>query len=497
VAVGAIGRRTSSFGYAIAFFVGLAVAGLVVPYVRTQAVTEQTATVGAGPTAATLPGGAPVTLAGGAPITVPGGAAVAGGVAGTGDGAVGPSGGVADPAAAAAGPEVGVTDTEIRIGISILDPGAAEQFGASFNTGDEEGRWNALIDHANAEGGIFGRQIVPVYRTIDIVSHPVESAQAACVGWTEDDQVFAVLFTAQILAETVVCITGQGATPLFTSEGQNQAYYGNGLLFTSGPSDERLLLDQAHHLIDSGRLDGRTIGILSGDGTDQQVVNSALIPAIEAAGSSIADVEVVPGTVDGGQRLPVTMSNFKANGVDLIIAAANSTFVGPAAQGADRSNYHPDFAVSDFNYQVNDALSSYFPDSFDGQTGLSIQSFPSNNSGLPPSPQDADCLARMSGVDDPGLADQHSLAYGLATIQCSIFDPWLAAMRNTGGAVTRAGLIAGAESLGSFPIPNGLQGSWGPGKHDAGDEVREVVWRVDCKCWQLAQGASTPTRPLS
>jgi hypothetical protein len=243
------------------------------------------------------------------------------------------------------------------------------------------------------------------------------------------------------------------------------------------------LTDQVHHLARTGALTGRTIGVLSGDGADLVSVNQTLLPELSRLGASVKRVEVVPGDTSATQRMPVAVSNFKAAGVDLVIMAASSVLVGPFAQAAARSNYFPVFEVSDFNYQVNDALSDQFPDAFDGTVALSIQQFPTYNGGGSPPPADAACIDLVRGVE-PAMSNTRSLAFGLALIECGVFDSWLSIARRAGPGLSSASMASAAEQTGSFPISGSLDGSFGPGKFDAVDQVREVVWKKDCHCWK-------------
>src|SRR3546814_3098464 len=97
-------------------------------------------------------------------------------------------------------------------------------------------------------------------------------------------------------------------------------------------------------------------------------------------GYEVKSVEVVPATTAGTQKLPIAVSNFKAAGVDFVIVAANVVLNGPFVQTAGRSGFNPEYSLSDFNNQINDQVSSYYPDSFDGTIGLSTHRFPEHRS---------------------------------------------------------------------------------------------------------------------
>jgi ABC-type branched-subunit amino acid transport system substrate-binding protein len=467
--------------------VAVVVATLPVPYLRTQRVVQEEVAIPGGPATA-APGSGGQTATPGA--IGPGGydPATVAGPGGSGGGSIAAGGASAGPT----GNDVGVSAAQVTVGISILDAGGAAALGASFDTGRQEDRWKALIADANAKGGVNGRKIVPRFRKADLVNDPIASTRAACIGWTKDDKVFTVLYTAQLRTDTAVCVTGEGGTPLVTSQGLDEAYYASRLLYSTGANNQRLLIDHARYLARTGVLAGHTVGVLSGDGADLVSVNQTLLPELARLGTSVKRVEVVPGDISATQRMPVAVSNFKAAGVDLVIMAASSVLVGPFATAASRSNYAPLFAVSDFNYQVNDALSDQFPDAFDGTVALSIQQFPTYNAGGAAPAPDAACIGRVRGVE-PAMANNRSLAFGLALIECGVFDTWLSMARKAGPALSRASLAAAAEQTGPFPISGSLDGSFGPGKFDAVDQVREVVWKKDCHCWKPVPG-SAPRR---
>jgi hypothetical protein len=474
------------------FVAGAVAVGLVVPYVRTAPVST-TALGASGPRVAATgsvedgsAGTAAVDPATGQPVA--GGAAEA--VAGPADDA-----GVAGGGEAAAGPVVGVTDTEIKIGVGIVDVGQAQQLGATFDLGDQKARWEALMQGVNDAGGIYGRKIVADYRTIEVVNAPVETAQAACVAWVEDVGVFAAFVNSQLAAAAMVCLTGPGHTLTFTSDGFEEAYYGSNLLFTTYASENKLIRDHALYLESRGKLASKTIGILTGEGAERMAVDNTLLPLLHQMGYEVARIESIPSTTAATQRIPVAVSNFKAAGVDFIIMASNIILAGPFAQSAERSNYRPEFAISDFNRQINDQMAQYYPDSFDGTVALSVSRFPEYREGAPFAPADQRCLDRVHPVD-PKVLPPTASAFEVAMFECAMFDMFVAAATAAGPDLSQASFLAAADQLGPIQVAGSLDGTIGPGKHHANDQEREVAWRLSCKCWRLVDGVNTPVRRI-
>jgi hypothetical protein len=484
--------RSPSFGIIIGIVVGVLCTGLTVPYLRTQAATTSTRSAAAGQLESpagsgggSADGSSPEAVGGTGSGPASGGVP---GALGAGPGGESRQGSVPGaPGAAQGGPltasDVGVTPASIKIGVAILDVGAAKDFGYNFDLGDQQARYNALIAAQNAKGGINGRKIVPVYKTLD-AANPVTSDQAACVAWTKDAKVFSVLVESEFVQSGTVCVIGQGATPLFTTDGIDDSYYANGLYFSTQASDNRIVRDHAHYLAEKGVLKGKKIGILTGDGAERLSIDHTLVPMLKQLGYSVADIEVVPGDTTGTQKLPIAVSNFKAAGVNFVIVEANVILAGPFVQAAHRAGFDPQYALSDFNNEINDQVAGYYPDTFDGTVALSTHQFPLYRAGQPPPPADQGCLDRVQRVD-PKVMPATNSAHEVAMGECAIFDAWVAAATAAGPDLTRANLVRGANTLRSLGIAGTLGGSFASGKHDAVDSEREVQWHKTCKCWEL------------
>jgi ABC-type branched-subunit amino acid transport system substrate-binding protein len=450
-----------------------------VPYVRSETVTTQRTASG--------------SAAPGAVAVQPGEVATEAGPAGAGGATVDPVTGSTTrsgpPSAAPAGANgPGVTDDSIKLGIAIIDVGAASQLGYSFDLGNQRARYDALIADQNAKGGINGRKLVAEYHTIDSAAHPVETQQAACVHWTQDAKVFAVLAESTFSQAAAVCITGQGKTPFFSTDGFDETYYASGLYYSTQASDNRILSDHVDYLQSKGRLAGKTIGVLVGDGSERVAVDRTLLPKLQSLGYSVKRIEVVPQTLSGTQKISIAVSNLKAAGVDLLIMATGVIIAGPFAQSADRAGYHPELALSDFNNQINDQVATYYPDGFDGTVAISTHTFPLYRAGRPVPPADQACFDRVAAADPKVLPFQNS-AHEVGLGECAMFDAFVGAASKAGPVLNSTTLRQGAATMRSFPIAGTYDGSFGPNKRDAVDFEQEVAWRRSCKCWQIVPGA--------
>ena len=126
--------------------------------------------------------------------------------------------GKVDASTSAAGAP-GVTSTKIYFGIPYSESGPTNSaaFGASIDA-DARKPYNAMIDVVNKQGGLFGRQVVPLYYKLDAASsQPIEQQeQAACSHWTQDNEVFAIFSSGDVLQE---CAKRAGIIITTTSDG--------------------------------------------------------------------------------------------------------------------------------------------------------------------------------------------------------------------------------------------------------------------------------------
>ena len=103
----------------------------------------------------------------------------------------------------------GVTPSSIKIGITYPDVAAIATI-INVNPGNYQVAYNTLINQINAQGGINGRKITPVYAPVDPLG--TAGAATACTKLTEDDQVFAVLGFFQ--AADIGCYVTGHDTPI-------------------------------------------------------------------------------------------------------------------------------------------------------------------------------------------------------------------------------------------------------------------------------------------
>ncbi len=110
----------------------------------------------------------------------------------------------------------GVTATQIKVGVALVNFGPIEQFTDTIRTEAEQQQiYSIFINNINANGGINGRKIVPIYKFYT----PLGTSQILplCTSFAQDDNVFAVVGTfIDFSGDAQTCIANQEKRVLMT-----------------------------------------------------------------------------------------------------------------------------------------------------------------------------------------------------------------------------------------------------------------------------------------
>lgn len=512
--------RAGSVVLLLGVVIGLLVAGLAIPFVFGERLTESTAAPasdgvaitpsdnGASQTspAATGPGasvpGAPRAGATAGPF-VPGAVGASGGTGGTGGAGVQQPGGTGGTGGrgttdggALTATDRGVTAKTVKVGFTILDTGGLGRTGVAIGLSVDQQRdaWIGYAKEINARGGLNGRMIEPVTATYDPVNE--NSQRQACLRLTQDEKVFAVVggFNFPV---AVSCVTRENETPLFSGypSTQDEIFATSaGRFVTLYPKASRSMASWAAALDGAGRLKGRTIGILNQQQNDPGAKTSAALEkAIEARGYPVkrrADLSADTGT--SSSQVPVTVNQFKADGIDTVFILAGVTTATAFVQQADSQGYRPLYHLGDWANNNSDFTVQNMPRSFQAISvtqimghGNKVQPFPENR-------QAARCREIHDKYSGRKLAARGTAEYGATMQNCDSILAFEKAARAAGPQLTRPRIAAAVASLGSFPVANWGPGRYGPGKSDFSDQVRFQVFDAGCTCWQPNGGFFTP-----
>jgi len=251
--------------------------------------------------------------------------------------------GAPPPSTALTGPSPGVTDDAVRIGVTYVD---LESLGdvVDIRHGDYPGSYEALFDAINAAGGINGRTLEPVIVPINPVG--TDSADAACVQLTEDEDVFVVM---GFFLDDPVCplVTHETATigGTLRTEVQGQAEVP---WYTTG-SSTGFQSDIVRAMADGDELDG-TLGVFAGPG-QEAFLNDEMLPLLEELGIDVAESAVVDAPPDDITAINAAVGTigerFESSGVDQVLILGTSGLTW--ASGVEPSDYRPQLLLTDPN----------------------------------------------------------------------------------------------------------------------------------------------------
>jgi branched-chain amino acid transport system substrate-binding protein len=225
------------------------------------------------------------------------------------------------------GPSPGVTDDTVKVGITYVDLDAVRQF-VDLDQGDYEAAYQAVIDGINADGGINGRKIEPVFAKVSPLG--TEPAEAVCTELTEDEDVFAVVGFFQ--DDAVLCPIGVHETAAIGGVMTKERFDQAAAPWFTTESGEDSDVDAVEAMAEAGQLDGK-LGVYA------SILSESQLPAIEAKldelGIEPVDSAVLDAPQDDitaqNQATGVIAERFKSKGIDKILVVGSAAV--PIANG--------------------------------------------------------------------------------------------------------------------------------------------------------------------
>ena len=232
-----------------------------------------------------------------------------------------------------------VTKDEIKVGITYVDLAALRAAGIKRDHGDYQKAYQTVIDGLNAKGGINGRKIVPTYTAVSPLG--TDPAQQACVKFTEDEKVFAVM--GQFLtADAPLCYVEQHATPILGG-----SITADGIARAKAPwyTLERSNGDVAT-IVDAFSADGQfkkqKVGVVAA-ATDQALTEGTVLPALKKNKVKPTTVAYVTAPNDDitAQRaeMDTILKRMQADGVTSLVAVEG--VVANVGNELAKSDYRP------------------------------------------------------------------------------------------------------------------------------------------------------------
>ena len=221
----------------------------------------------------------------------------------------------------------GVTADTITIGVSMLDFGLLAEMGlVRAGWGDQQGVFQALVDDLNANGGILGRRVEPVYDYYSPIS--ADDATRSCTVLTQDNEVFAVVlgFVGPAAGNADPCFVGTNETTLVGGEHTlDELAQAKAPWFNVEPSTE----DQTSTLLDllgqTGRADGARVFVVSHQsaiGDEPGVIEALEARGIEVVGNAVVDANDGDTTTQDS-FMQVISERIRADGANTVMINGN------------------------------------------------------------------------------------------------------------------------------------------------------------------------------
>lgn len=402
----------------------------------------------------------------------------------------------------------GVTDTEIQIGVFHNDVAASnafyEQLGAEDAiTTDPRAQAQAIVDHINGDGGIAGRQVVPVYhQSGDISSAQSTQEQAACTHLTRDEPVFAAvqvnvgnLVFAPCMASARTPVVVDVFRNLFDqSDLESLADY---VYQPAGIRAERVAAAWVDGLVSAGYFgESPRIGLIVYDLAPQQrVLENTIRPRLAEHGLSLTEVFAmshVDSTADyssGQSEMANAVLQFRSQNIDRVMFWATHGG-GPSlfAMHADSQGYRPRYGLT--TLEQPDLMSRESPSSqligavaIGWVPSLDVrEDVPSGNALA----VRCDDILEQAGIPPRNQRDR---SQALRLCGRLLF---LKAALDRATVVSPEALADAVDQLGdAFQAPESLATMFGPGRPDGAAATRAALFDDGCTCF-VYSGSSQP-----
>ena len=389
-------------------------------------------------------------------------------------------------------PAQGVTQDEIKVGIPLVDFDAIKDF-VDYEFGDTEAISKVFVDAINNNGGVGGRQIVPVYKKYPPIPGGKPDPLSLCTSFAEDDKVFAVV-------GVFIDFTGQGQKCL-TSEHDvihighelNQSRIDEapgGLMLTPDRTKENVSTALISLLASTGRLKGKTVAVV-GDKDNEAQVNDVIVPALEKAkaktGSSAILTITGTDTTAAQAQVDSFIEKWKTEDVDTVFLAGNRVSAKQFAEsikgGLPKAQLITDTDTS-LDQAKGEQDAGIDPNPYEGMisgTGLTQSERWANKS--PILQQCVDIYEKATGETVPGPDEREVSSAGkqintdqAVTDACGDLMMFKAIAEKVGKNLTVKNWQKTVNSFGSIDLPPNKFASLCKGKYDAEDSFRLVAY---------------------
>ena len=375
----------------------------------------------------------------------------------------------------------------------------------------------------NVCGGVNGRMLELHLVEVPATGNDVDALRnSACIEATEDRQGVLILNSSGFQGSANLCLVEDHYSAFISTQGQLQEWVdrGEGRLVTLSPTlDEsgRFLIQR---LLETGELEGKTIGVVVPDTPGQQeAAQAGLVDPLREAGIEITVFDVLgcaggPACTEG---MSESVSNMLDEGVDVLLPGLNVISLPQYLAEMVRQGFEPGditFYNSDFNSQAGNLVTSKiveFGQASAGElyNGTLIVDDADTAAFMRPDYEETPFTKMCHDTyveyhenapgneelddppHDPTDPDQNS-PYGMVATVCTEMRIALRALYDAGPNPTRDDIYSALENLGAIDSNNMLPFSIRPGKPQASDAVHSTRFSYPCEAGErFATGAGT------
>ena len=380
-----------------------------------------------------------------------------------------------------------------------------EAIGFGVPVGDVAEMFDVFTTVVNEQcGGIRGRMIEMHTIELEVLGATVdEDRNAACIEAIEDLKGVILLNSSGFQGSANLCIAEEHETAFISAQAQPEEFMrrGEDRLISNSPTAEESLSWLALDLINSGALEGKTVGVAAPDTPGQyDSVRIGLVEVLESHGVDVAVFDVIGcgGGTTCNQGVVESVQRLRDEGVDVFFNVLNVVsspgyIVEMANQGFKPGDVQ--FYASDFNSHAGELVASKIVafggkaagDLYngalivdDGDTGsyrlegyeprvfneMCAETYAANS----PTGQKHETKDRSSG----------SSAYGMLATVCDMMRIALRAIYDAGDNPTRFDIYETLASLGPVDSNEMLPFSIRPGKTQMPDAIHTLRFEYPC-----------------
>ena len=366
----------------------------------------------------------------------------------------------------------------------------------------------------NVCGGVNGRMIDMQLVEVPASGNDVDAQRnAACIEATEDRNAVIIMNSTGFQGSANLCIVEEHKTMFISTQAQTEEYAnrGEGRLIMTSPTLEEAVRIAANVLLESGELEGKTIGAIAPDtpGQPEAVENGLVIPLREAGYDvPVFDVIGCGGTVACTEGASESVIKLIENDVEVVFVnmniVSNPQYIAEMArQGIEPGDIQ--FIGSNFNSMASDLVSSKIvqfgqesagnlyndtsmivtndPAAFLYRDNYPVEFNQMCNTTLNENFQNAEGNENL--LDPPydpfTRADDGASAYGMVAGVCQQMRIAMRAIYDAGPNPTREDIYEAMLNLGAMDSSNMLPYSITPEKTQAPDAYHRVIFTYPCE----------------